>query len=656
MNFKRLFVALMAACLAFTACEQDEDLGIARILSNPAELSFAEGDGSDVIHLTASRDWMVSSYPEWVALSKVEGKAAVAPQDITVSVNANPGYNRTGSIVFTIGLAEKQTVTIAQAGAQGEVKMGSGTVGDPFTVPGVIQYVTDLGADVTSSKEVFIKGKISKIASSGTYTDGGTYGNATFYISEDGSETGSQFYCYRILYLGNRKFKSGDTDIKVGDDAIICGKVVNYKGNTPETSQNSAFLYSLNGKNEGGEPDPGPTPGTAKGSGTLADPYNPAGAAAFAASLGSDVQSPEPVYIKGKISKVGTSYAASGTYGNASFNIVDVADGTGDFYVFQTYYLGNRQWKTGDTDVKVGDEVIVCGPVINFKGNTPETVGKGASYVYSLNGVTDGGNPGTDPNPSTPRGTGTLEDPYNAAAANAFASSLESGAKSDSVYVAGRISSIKYTFSAQYGTATFNISDDGATSGSQFTCYSVYYLGNHPWVEGDTQIAVGDDVIIRGKLTNYQGNTPETSSKEAYIFSLTSNGTGPGPGPGPGPGDSVVIDFTAQGYANASDFSSLTVNGVTVTGSMGSNTKNGPKYYNTGTAVRFYSGNTFTVSAGKEIKGIVLEYGSGDGTNDITATPGTFSSPNWSGSAASVTFSVGGTTGHRRIAKISVSF
>ena len=71
-------------------------------------------------------------------------------------------------------------------------------------------------------------------------------------------------------------------------------------------------------------------------------------------------------------------------------------------------------------------------------------------------------------------------------------------------YFKGKICSVKYTFSAQYGTATFNISEDGKTGGTEFICYSVYTFGNQPWVEGNTQVAVGDEVVICGKITNFK--------------------------------------------------------------------------------------------------------------------------------------------------------
>lgn len=116
-------------------------------------------------------------------------------------------------------------------------------------------------------------------------------------------------------------------------------------------------------------------------------------------------------------------------------------------------------------------------------------------------------------------GDGSLENPYNYVAATAIASALASGAKSDDVYVKGKVSKITYAFDAQHGTATFFITDDGNEADNQFQVYSTYFLGNLSWKDGDTQIKVGDDVIIYGKLTNYQG-TPETAAKESCLYSL----------------------------------------------------------------------------------------------------------------------------------------
>ena len=100
-----------------------------------------------------------------------------------------------------------------------------------------------------TTDEVYVKGKICKIANKGTFGESGTYGNASFYISDDGKESGTQFYIFRTLYLGNKKYESG-TDIKVGDEVVVKGKLMNYQGKTPETEGNKSYIYSLNGKTE----------------------------------------------------------------------------------------------------------------------------------------------------------------------------------------------------------------------------------------------------------------------------------------------------------------------------------------------------------------------------------------------------------------------
>ena len=145
-----------------------------------------------------------------------------------------------------------------EGGGQGgdSTPKGTGTLADPYNPAAAAAAVKDLtwtsNQDYQTTDVVYVKGKIASIANNGTFTGGGTYGNASFYISEDGSSEGT-FYVFRTLYLGNKKYESGQTDIKVGDEVVICGKLMNYHGNTPETEAGSSYLYSLNGKTDGGE-------------------------------------------------------------------------------------------------------------------------------------------------------------------------------------------------------------------------------------------------------------------------------------------------------------------------------------------------------------------------------------------------------------------
>lgn len=92
-----------------------------------------------------------------------------------------------------------------------------------------------------------------------------------------------------------------------------------------------------------------------------------------------------------------------------------------------------------------------------------------------------------------------------------------------------------------------------------------------------------------------------------------------------------------------------------VTHNKGTNNNN-CQYYTTGQGIRVYGGGNFVVTAPGNITAIDLSFGSGDGTNAITTDVGTYTNGSWAGSATSVTFSVGGTTGHRRISGISVTY
>lgn len=115
-----------------------------------------------------------------------------------------------------------------------------------------------------------------------------------------------------------------------------------------------------------------------------------------------------------------------------------------------------------------------------------------------------------------------------------------------------------------------------------------------------------------------------------------------------------VIDLSEQGYSNGQEVTTLKQGDVTVTFAKGTASTNTPKYYNTGNAVRCYGGNTMTV-AGENITKIEITFGSGESNNEITASPGSFNGSTWTGEADQVVFTVGGSSGHRRIAELKVT-
>lgn len=269
----------------------------------------------------------------------------------------------------------------------GEAK-GTGTLADPFNATAANAYISKMAADVESTEDVYIKGKISSIASAPS----AQYGNASIYLSDDGSGNGDQFYGFRVFYLENQKF-AGTEVLNIGDEVILCGKVVNYKGNTPETAANKAYIYSLNGKTKEGQSeggDQGGDQGDTTGEGTEANPYNVAGALAYITTLADGEKPTNLVYTKGVIKEV----VKMGTSGSIQFKMQD-KDVENELLVYYCDNLGKKPF-TAQTDLKAGDEVIVCGTVQNFKGNTPEY--NSGSYLVSLNGKTEaeGGDQGGD--------------------------------------------------------------------------------------------------------------------------------------------------------------------------------------------------------------------------------------------------------------------
>lgn len=121
---------------------------------------------------------------------------------------------------------------------------------------------------------------------------------------------------------------------------------------------------------------------------------------------------------------------------------------------------------------------------------------------------------------------------------------------------------------------------------------------------------------------------------------------------------SETLDLTS-GYSNGDEVSKVEGTVVSVEFNKGSS-NNSPKWYNTGTAIRVYGGGNFVVSASeKTITNIEVTYNK-QGSNSISVNIGSVSDDGsksiWTGESSSVTFSVGGTSGHRRIQKITVTY
>ena len=255
----------------------------------------------------------------------------------------------------------------------GAETMGLGILESPMSPSQANMLAGGLGADEVLDQDVYIKGKIANIK----YEFSAQYGTATFFISADGKDEYT-FQCYSVYTLENKPWVEGNTQIKVGDEVIICGKVTNFKGTTPETASKKAYIYSLNGvtKNEGGSETPD-TP----------NEITVAKALEIIAGLEDGKKTSEEYIVKGIVTAV---EEISTSYGNATF---DIADNAGDATVLKVYRAKDAEGQkiTDENIVKVGDTVVVQGLLQKYVKNdvvTPEVAQNGK--ILTVNGQSTG--------------------------------------------------------------------------------------------------------------------------------------------------------------------------------------------------------------------------------------------------------------------------
>lgn len=83
-------------------------------------------------------------------------------------------------------------------------------------------------------------------------------------------------------------------------------------------------------------------------------------------------------------------------------------------------------------------------------------------------------------------------------------------------------------FAADTGKSVFwvlsfpqKLHNTGYAGGKELTVYNAYYLDfQSKWTEYYPQIAVGDDVLVYGRVVNYHGTTPEFADRKCYVIPL----------------------------------------------------------------------------------------------------------------------------------------
>lgn len=160
------------------------------------------------------------------------GDSVVVAGNVTIYNGTKEFVTNKSHIVYLNGK------TASNSGTSTAEPTGTGTETDPYNVAAVLKLYENNSYD--SNKEVYVKGIVAKVGSIDTVN----YGNATYYISDDGTST-NDFEIYHGFYLNGEKFTS-KSQLKVGQTVVVCGKLTLF--NTTKEMDKESKLISIEGE------------------------------------------------------------------------------------------------------------------------------------------------------------------------------------------------------------------------------------------------------------------------------------------------------------------------------------------------------------------------------------------------------------------------
>ena len=489
MKFRSILFAAAAVLVTLAACKKEDKVPAGLTVDKPT-VAFTAAGGTQVVKVTSSDPWTLTvpeAAKEWLTVQPTSGGKGTT--EVTLSAGAREGKGRPAvKLNFIAGLFTA-SVSVSQ---EGTVPPGDGSKANPFSASEAYAWIManlNDGDSTPTSQKYYVAGKIHKISVKDNVTydfqhavdkDGKNIYKATFFISDDGQSSKTDFEAYQVYYLGQRVWREGDDDIKVGDDVVIYGQLKHFK-ETAETGGSYDYLYSLNGETAGKAP-------------------------------AEDISKYETKTIKEFIdlAKTDTYYVISGLV--SGFQLegnptqCTLTDETGSVTM---YGVSDMSAFSG---VKNDGTLTIAAKYKKYEKNgnvTHEAVD--CIFGSFVEGTS-----------VEPKGNGTQADPYNPAGVIAYIKGLASTPSANEVYIKGKVAKIDNAYDAEHGTAVFWISDDG-TMKTSFECYSVKFLENKLWVDGNTQIKLGDEVVVCSKVTIYNGVYETLSEKDGYkgyVYSL----------------------------------------------------------------------------------------------------------------------------------------
>ena len=491
MNLKKLFIGIILAAGAIAvSCEQEKP--VFGISADQDVIEFPQGGGTAQVQVTTAQSWTVkipSNAQDWLTADPASGTGSAT---ITFTAAANAGKDRKTGLKINAGMAGYVSVTASQPGA---VKPGDGlTAATAWSASEANAWIkANLADKQVTSEKYYIKGIIHKVQT--TFAASGTYGNAVFFISDDGQAASDDFEAYQVYYLDGKQWKSGQPDVEVGDEVIIYGPVTLY-GSTAETSgKGAAYIYSHLRNGEA------PSGGGSGGSGDT--DYSKAEAKTVAEFIAA---ADKNTYYKltGKVSGFSANYCS-----------FDLEDATGKIYVYSVLDSYKAEWAS---KIKNGGTITIAGKYDYYEKKTQHEVVNAAILAFEEGQGGEGGQ--TD---------------YSQAPAKTVAEFIALADTENYYKLSGKVGG---SINTTYGN--YDITDDSGT---------IYVYGTANWSEWKDKVKDGSAVTLAAKFKMYN-EKPE--AVDAYILSCEGGSDNPGGGSGSGGGGetpsgepTVKVDFTS---------------------------------------------------------------------------------------------------------------
>ncbi len=245
MKLKNIIPSFIALVALFASCSEDSDpTYLDEVKVSSSIITLPTEGGSVTVTVNAADNWQFAKVFE-EKTKDAEGNETSTFSELPAWLSADKLSGSAGEtqITFTAGEATQNNDVTLQIQCGGKTQLINVRQFAEETEP-VIMTVAEAVSMIKSKTQpetaVYVKGIVCRIQEISVQ-----YGNATYYISDDGkySADGTWLQVYRGYWIGGAKFTAGN-EFGVGDEMVIKAVLIDYQG-TPETNQGTCEVISI---------------------------------------------------------------------------------------------------------------------------------------------------------------------------------------------------------------------------------------------------------------------------------------------------------------------------------------------------------------------------------------------------------------------------